>query len=150
MAGKRHVAAAHLPCAGMFEQQQRKRMTLIVPTPHESLDVDLEDGAKIRVRRHGNPNGVRLTITHGNGFAADAYLPFWQLFIPSYDVLVFDCRNHGQNLPAEPANHNYAQLARDLERVWHAIDARLGRKPTVGIFHSMSARAAMKQAIEIG
>jgi len=29
-------------------------MTLIVPAPHESFDVDLEDGAKISVRRHGN------------------------------------------------------------------------------------------------
>ena len=125
-------------------------MTLIVPPPHESLDVDLEDGAKIRIRRHGNPNGMRLTVTHGNGFAADAYLPFWQLLAPKYDLVVFDFRNHGQNVPAEPANHNYAQFARDLERVVRAITARWGRKPTVGIFHSMSGRTAMKHAIEIG
>jgi pimeloyl-ACP methyl ester carboxylesterase len=125
-------------------------MTLIVPTPHETFDIDLEDGARIRVRRHGNPDGVRLTVTHGNGFAADAYLPFWQLLAPSYDVLVFDFRNHGQNIPVEPANHNYAQFARDLERVLQTIDARLGAKTTVGIFHSMSGRTAMKHAIEIG
>jgi pimeloyl-ACP methyl ester carboxylesterase len=125
-------------------------MTLIVPTPHETFDIDLEDGARIRVRRHGNPDGVRLTVTHGNGFAADAYLPFWQLLAPSYDVLVFDFRNHGQNIPVEPANHNYAQFARDLERVVQTIDARLGAKTTVGIFHSMSGRTAMKHAIEIG
>jgi pimeloyl-ACP methyl ester carboxylesterase len=125
-------------------------MSLVVPAPRESFDVDLEDGARIRVRRHGNPDGVRLTVTHGNGFAADAYLPFWQLLAPRYDLLVFDFRNHGQNVPAEPANHDYAQLARDLERVVQAIEARLGRKPTAGIFHSMSGRAAMKHAIEIG
>jgi pimeloyl-ACP methyl ester carboxylesterase len=125
-------------------------MNLIVPVPSESFDVDLEDGAKIRVRRHGNRAGVRLIVTHGNGFAADAYLPFWQLFTPSYDVLVLDFRNHGQNVPVEPANHNYTQLARDLERVVQAVDARLGRKATVGIFHSMSGRTAMKHAIEIG
>jgi pimeloyl-ACP methyl ester carboxylesterase len=125
-------------------------MTLIVPAPHQSFDVDLEDGAKIRVRRHGNPAGVRLMVTHGNGFAADAYLPFWQLLTPGYDVLVFDFRNHGQNIPVEPANHNYAQFARDLERVVQAVNARLGAKITVGIFHSMSGRTAMKHAIEIG
>jgi pimeloyl-ACP methyl ester carboxylesterase len=125
-------------------------MTLIVPAPSQSFDVDLEDGAKIRVRRHGNPDGVRLAVTHGNGFAADAYLPFWQLLAPRYDVLVFDFRNHGQNAPVEPANHTYAQLARDLERVLDAIDARLGRKATAGIFHSMSGRTAMKHALEIG
>ncbi len=125
-------------------------MTLIVPVPHESFDVDLEDGAKIRVRRHGNPNGVRLMVTHGNGFAADAYLPFWQLLTPRYDVLVYDFRNHGQNIPVEPANHNYTQLSRDLERIVQGINSRLGNKTTAGIFHSMSGRTAMKHAIEIG
>ena len=125
-------------------------MTLIVPAPHESFDVDLEDGAKIRVRRHGNPDGARLTVTHGNGFATDAYLPFWQLLAPKYDLMVFDFRNHGQNIPVEPANHNYAQFARDLERVVQAINARCGKKTTVGIFHSMSGRTAMKHAVEIG
>jgi len=125
-------------------------MNLVVPAPSGTFDVDLDDGAKIRVRRHGNPGGARLMVTHGNGFAADAYLPFWQLLTPKYDVLVLDFRNHGQNVPAEPSNHNYAQLARDLERVLQAVDARLGKKTTVGIFHSMSGRTAMKHAIEIG
>jgi pimeloyl-ACP methyl ester carboxylesterase len=125
-------------------------MTLIVPIPRESFDVELEDGPTIRVRRHGNPDGIRLTVTHGNGFATDGYLPFWELLTPSYDVLVFDFRNHGQSIPVEPANHNYSQLSRDLERILVAIDDRLGRKTTAGVFHSMSARAAMKHALEIG
>jgi pimeloyl-ACP methyl ester carboxylesterase len=125
-------------------------MSLMVPAARQSFDVELEDGAAIRVRRHGNPNGARLAIAHGNGFAADAYLPFWQQLAPKYDLLVFDFRNHGRNIPVEPANHNYAQLSRDLERVLRAIDSQLGAEPIVGIFHSMSARAAMKHAIEIG
>jgi len=91
-----------------------------------------------------------MLLSHGNGFAADAYLPFWQHLTAKYDVLVFDFRNHGQNTPADPANHNYAQFARDLDRVIAAVNSRLGEKTTVGIFHSMSARAAMKHAIEIG
>jgi pimeloyl-ACP methyl ester carboxylesterase len=103
-------------------------MNFVVPVPSETFDVVLEDGASIRVRRHGNRDGVRLTVTHGNGFASDAYLPFWQQLTPHYDVLVFDFRNHGQNVPVEPANHNYAQLSRDLERVRDAIDSRLGQK----------------------
>jgi hypothetical protein len=104
-------------------------MNFVVPVPSETFDVVLEDGASIRVRRHGNRDGVRLTVTHGNGFASDAYLPFWQQLTPHYDVLVFDFRNHGQNVPVEPSNHNYAQLSRDLDRVRDAIDSRLGNLP---------------------
>ena len=65
-------------------------------------------------------------------------------------MLIFDFRNHGQNVPAAPANHHYAQLSRDLERVVQEVRAKLGAKKTVDIFHSMSARTAMKHAIEIG
>jgi pimeloyl-ACP methyl ester carboxylesterase len=125
-------------------------MDLVVPAPSETFEVELEDGARIRVRRHGNPAGHRLMVTHGNGFATDAYLPFWQLLAPKYDLLVYDFRNHGQGTPVEPSNHNYTQLSRDLERILNAVEARLGKKTTIGIFHSMSARTAMKHAIEIG
>ena len=48
---------------------ESKRMNFVVPVPSETFDVVLEDGASIRVRRHGNRDGVRLTVTHGNGFA---------------------------------------------------------------------------------
>ena len=125
-------------------------MDLVVPAPSETFEATLEDGARIRVRRHGNPAGPRMMVTHGNGFAADAYLPFWQLLAPKYDLLVYDFRNHGQSIPVEPANHNYGQLSRDLDRILDAVEARLGKKPAIGIFHSMSARTAMKHAIEIG
>lgn len=125
-------------------------MDFVVPAPSETFDVDLDDGARIRIRRHGNRSGRRLMVTHGNGFAADAYLPFWQQFLPKYDVLVYDFRNHGQSTPVEPSNHNYTQLTRDLERILNAVDDKLGKQPTIGIFHSMSARTAMKHAVEVG
>jgi pimeloyl-ACP methyl ester carboxylesterase len=125
-------------------------MPLEIPSPRQAFEIPLEDGARIRMRRHGNPDGVRLLVTHGNGFAADAYYPYWRQLLAQFDVLVFDFRNHGQNVPATPANHHYTQLARDLERVAAEVKARLGAKKTAGIFHSMSARTAMKHAIEIG
>ena len=124
-------------------------MRLEVPEPHATFEVALEDGARINVRRHGRPDGVRLFLSHGNGFAIDAYLPYWQHFLAAYDVIVFDFRNHGQNIPVTPANHTYAQLARDLERVYQDVSARLGRRKSAGIFHSMSGRTAMKHALEI-
>ena len=125
-------------------------MTFELPIPHTTFDVELDDGATIRVRRHGNPDGVRVLLSHGNGFAADAYFPYWRHFLDRYDLALFDFRNHGQNAPVEPSNHNYAQLSRDLERIVQKVRSQLGSKKTVGIFHSMSARTAMKHAIEIG
>jgi pimeloyl-ACP methyl ester carboxylesterase len=125
-------------------------MRLEVPAPHETFEVALEDGARIKVRRYGRANGVRLFISHGNGFAIDGYLPYWEHFLADCDVIIFDFRNHGQNVPVTPANHTYAQLSRDLERVYQGVTARLGPRKTAGIFHSMSGRTAMKHAIEIG
>lgn len=125
-------------------------MTIEIPAPTETFEVPLSDGANILMRRHGNPNGVRLLVTHGNGFAADAYYPYWRQLLAGFDVLVFDFRNHGRNVPVVPSNHHYVQLADDLERVVRAVTAKLGAKKTAGIFHSMSARTAMKHAIEIG
>ena len=109
-------------------------MSFIVPPPHAIFDVPLDDGASIRLRRHGNPDGMRLLITHGNGFAADGYFPFWQHLTSDYDLVVFDFRNHGQNIPVQPSNHYYAQLTRDLERVLDAVSARWATRGLLGSF----------------
>lgn len=122
-----------------------------LPSPVEEFDLAMDDGAPIRVRRHGNPDRpVRLFVSHGNGFAVDGYLPFWGPLADRFDLVVFDFRNHGVNPPSSPDNHHYAQMAQDLECVYRDVTARLGEKTSVGVFHSMSARAAMKHAVEIG
>lgn len=110
------------------------------------------DGALVRIRRHGRPDGIRLYLSNGNGFAIDGYYPFWGPLGERFDLIVFDARNHGWNPPATSGKdgHTYAQMALDLERVRREVDGRLGRRPSVGVFHSMSARAAMKHAIELG
>ena len=125
-------------------------MGLELPAPRESFEVVLDDGARIKVRRHGNAEGVRLFLSHGNGYAIDGYLPFWEHFLADFDVILFDFRNHGENTPVTPANHTYAQLARDLERVYADVTAKLGTRKSAGVFHSMSGRTAMKHALEIG
>ncbi|MBI3516915.1 MAG: alpha/beta hydrolase [Proteobacteria bacterium] len=125
-------------------------MTWTVPEPQAVFDLPMDDGAIIRVRRHGKSDGTRIYLSHGNGFAADGYLPFWSRLTDRCELLVFDFRDHGQNVPADPAHHTYAQMTSDLGRVYQTMTARLGPKPSVGVFHSMSARTAMKHAIEVG
>ncbi|MFZ1150408.1 MAG: hypothetical protein WAR76_11825, partial [Xanthobacteraceae bacterium] len=120
-----------------------------LPAPSIMFDVVLEDGAKIRVRRHGHADGVRLFFSHGNSFAADAYFPYWQHLLANFDLVIFDFRNHRQNVPVVPPHHDYKQLTSHLEQVIQAVKMRLGERPTAGLFHSMSARTAMKHAIEI-
>lgn len=127
-------------------------MSLEVPAPRETFDLAMGDGAVIRVRRHGQPEGTRIYVSNGNGFAVDGYYPFWGPLAERFDVVAFDVRNHGQNPRAASGRdgHTYAQMTLDLERVVREVTARLGRRPSVGAFHSMSARAAMKHAVELG
>jgi pimeloyl-ACP methyl ester carboxylesterase len=126
-------------------------MTIELPETTDAFGLAMGDGAELSVRRHGKADAdVRLVVCHGNGFAVDGYLPFWGPLTEAFDVVVFDFRNHGRNPHSDPANHNYAQMARDVDRVFYGIRDRLGEKTTVGIVHSMSARAAMKHAVEIG
>jgi pimeloyl-ACP methyl ester carboxylesterase len=123
---------------------------LQVPTPHAALDVALDDGSVIILRRHGNPAGPRLYFSHGNGFAADAYLPFWGELLAGFEIMLFDFRNHGWNQRSAPEHHCYGQMVRDLEAVFQQGQAAFGDKPAGGVFHSMSARTAMKHAIDVG
>ena len=125
-------------------------MTFTVPEPAEVIELEMTDGAVIRVRRHGTPGATRLFICHGNGFATDAYYPFWGPLAQDYDLFVFDARNHGWNDRTHVNGHRYQQIAQDQETIHRGIDAHLGAGKSVGVFHSMSGRAAMKQATEVG
>src|SRR5438270_12385433 len=78
-----HVGAL-LPLSASMLQMKTK---LVAPAPLESFEVELEDAARVKVRRHGNRDGERAMLSHGNECAADAYLPFWQQLMPKYDVL---------------------------------------------------------------
>jgi pimeloyl-ACP methyl ester carboxylesterase len=120
-----------------------------VPPVAEEFTLTMDDGAEILVRHRGASNRVRLFISNGNGFAVDGYRVFWEPLIETFDVILFDMRNHGRSKPCGGDGHNYRQMAKDLGTILHQTDRRLGRKPSVGVFHSMSARAAMKHASEM-
>jgi pimeloyl-ACP methyl ester carboxylesterase len=118
--------------------------------PGATIDVAGAGGAVLRVRRHGNRYGPRLIVSHGNGFAIDGYVAFWGRFLGDFEVIAFDARNHGWNVLGDPPNHDYAHMAFDLDFVRSAAEAEFGKKPTAGLFHSMSAQAAMLAALEFG
>lgn len=109
----------------------------------------MSDGVALKIRRGGNPDGVRLFLSHGNGFAIDGYRVFWEPLLKTFDVILFDMRNHGRNPYTGADGHHYAQMARDLGTVFHGVSEKLGKKKSVGVFHSMSGRAAMKHAVQL-
>ena len=119
-----------------------------VPAAAAEISVPLSDASAILLRRLGNPRGPRLYLSHGNGFAVDAYLPFWGELQAGFDLLMFDFRNHGRNQRSDPSRHTYAQMVDDLDRVIDAGQAAFGDAPASGVFHSMSARTAMKHGLE--
>jgi pimeloyl-ACP methyl ester carboxylesterase len=126
-------------------------MSSAAPGPLAEIRVTSSDGATLKVRRHGNPQAaVRLYVSHGNGFAIDGYVHFWRRFLAAFEVVAFDMRSHGQNLPADPANHDYAHMVGDIDAVGSAVAAEFGAKPAVGLFHSLSAQAALLQTMAGG
>jgi pimeloyl-ACP methyl ester carboxylesterase len=120
------------------------------PAAIAAIDVAGARGVVIRVRWHGNRNAPRLILSHGNGFAIDGYFAFWGRFLGDFELVVFDARNHGWNALADPPNHDYAHMAQDVDLVRVATEAEFGKKSTAGLFHSMSAQAAMLAALESG
>ena len=114
-----------------------------VPEPLSTLDVRVDEHTVITVRRHGNPDGPRLVLSHGNGLAVDLYYPFWSLLMEEFDLLVYDLRNHGWNEVGPPDHHNVPTIARDQDAILEVIDAHYGTKPMVGVFHSVSAMTTL-------
>ena len=114
-----------------------------MPEPSEVLEVHLANGAAVQVRRHGNPTGPRVILSHGCGLAADTYLPYWLLFKDRVDLLVFDFRSHGWNLEDDIASLNFPTFVDDFDAILRSIGQRFGERPAVGVFHSMSALTAL-------
>ena len=110
----------------------------------------MSDGARIVLRRHGNPDGPRLAVSHGNGLAIDAYLPFWSLLSERYDLILFDIRNHGLNPLHDASHHVWDRIGQDMDELQVAIGAEFGEKPMTGVFHSLSSVAAVRQVLKAG
>lgn len=114
-----------------------------LPEPLATADVWTADGTVIVLRRHGNPEGPRLVVSHGNGLATDVYYPFWSLLAKRFDLVLYDFRNHGWSARSDLPSHHIATFVADNRQVFNDIDHHFGAKPKVGVFHSMSATTAL-------
>lgn len=110
-----------------------------VPAPLATCDVQLDERTVTTVRRHGNPHGPRLVLSHGNGLAIDPYYPFWSMLADDFDLMVYDLRNHGRNMIGDQQDHNVPTLISDHDLILSAVVREYGEKPTIGVFHSFSA-----------
>ena len=123
-------------------------MSWTVPTPSETCDVRVDDDTTIIVRRHGNPEGPRIVLSHGNGLAADLYYPFWSLLEADFDLFVYDLRNHGWNSVGDIDAHTIHHFVVDSREVVRTIGETFGKKPVAGVFHSITALMASLQAMD--
>ena len=114
-----------------------------IPGPLATCEVRLDDGSVTIVRKHGNPSGPRLVLSHGNGLAIDLYFPFWSLLLDDFDLVIHDIRNHGWNPLGALENHRITTFVRDHTRILEAIDHHFGRKPRIGLYHSLAALVAL-------
>ncbi len=114
-----------------------------VPQPWSTLEVPVDDDTAITLRRHGNPDGPRLILSHGNGLAIDHYYPFWSHLTDDFDLIVHDLRNHGWNNLTSAREHTVATFANDHDLILDAIECHFGVKPLTGIYHSVSSLATL-------
>ena len=110
-----------------------------LPEPLSTHEVRVDEDTAVVLRRHGNPEGARLVLSHGNGLAIDLYYPFWSLLADDFDLVVYDLRNHGWNGVSPLDRHNVPTLVEDHDRILEEIDRHYGKKPQIGVFHSVSA-----------
>jgi pimeloyl-ACP methyl ester carboxylesterase len=120
---------------------------LQVPSPSRIDDLTMRDGAVIRLRRYGRAGGTRLVLSHGNGLAINGYAQFWLPLAQHFDVVVFDVRNHGENPLHEPQRHTWQAIFDDVDEIFRGMQRCYGSAPTVGVFHSLSAIAALNDAL---
>ena len=118
-----------------------------VPPPDTRFSAVMSDNAVVILRRHGNLAAPRLVLSHGNGCAINGYFPYWRKLITDFEVVVFDFRNSGVN-PVDDGADGYARFLEDLTDIYDAIDREFGSKLQIGVFHSMSARANLKLALD--
>ena len=121
---------------------------ITVPKPDEVFSITLKDTTKIKIRRYVNKGKPCIVLSHGNGFAIDAYAPFWEPLLEKFELCLYDQRHHGWNDPAPTNNASFELFANDLDNIITQLRKIYGQRPLYGVYHSLSAVAALLHAIK--
>lgn len=113
------------------------------PDVTQRLTVNLSDGATVSVRRWGPERERRVVLSHGNGLAADGLWVFGRELVADFEVIAFDLRNHGQNIPAAQPEMPWPRYIADIPEIFDAIAGNFGARETHGAFHSMSSACTL-------
>ena len=119
---------------------------ICVPIPDEVFSITLKDRAEVKVRRYINNGKPCLVLSHGNGFAIDAYAPFWEPLREKFELCVYDQRHHGWNNPAPTQTAGFELFANDLDNIITRLREIYPATPLFGVYHSLSAIAALLHA----
>jgi len=115
------------------------------------LNARMADGITIALRIFGPPDAAhRIVCSHGNGMAIDGYVDFWAQLADDFQVVVLDFRGHGRSDAGRFAHHNWEWFRRDLALVLHTLNRTLGRRTTIGAFHSLSSIVSLHYVREQG
>ena len=119
---------------------------IIVPKPDKVHTVILKDSTEIKIRRYLNYGQPCLLLSHGNGFAIDAYTPFWDPLRKNFELCVYDQRHHGWNSSASTAETGFELFADDLDQIITQLREIYINVPMFGVYHSLSAVASLLHA----
>jgi len=114
------------------------------------LEIIANDGVVLRAQVHGPQNADRLILSHGNGLAIGGYAAYWSRLVNEFQVVLLDFRGHGWSDCSDVSHHSWEQFELDLDTVLTTVDSVLGRRRTVGVFHSLSAIVSLRHIRRFG
>lgn len=113
-------------------------------SPPDEHVVVTNDGARLVLRRVGNPSGPRILLSHGVGFAIDGFAAMWRHLLDDFDLVLFDLRGHGRNPAVDPQSISGPRIVEDMKVVISDVRSVWGDKPLWGLFHSFSGLTALR------
>jgi len=117
----------------------------------QQINACMADGVVIPLRIFGKPDAMqRVVCSHGNGMAIDGYVDFWAQLADDFQVVVLDFRGHGRSDAGCYEHHTWEWFRRDLGVVLHTLNRVLGKRQTIGAFHSLSSIVSLHYVREQG